>query len=193
MQLGDKKEFETQCDDTKVAGVQLHKLRWQNICISRTLRAEQEKFLPGRVHDVINPRLIPMDENSPGWVSDAAQLLEPSERRKLNAICEQMQTLNVEATVVVLDALSSDVTSPSGFCAALLNFWGVGHPRLHTGMRLAMSHLLLRPIHVVTDRPGSDEALLVVEPPHQINQEAWGPPVIVAYTGWKHYEGTEQV
>jgi hypothetical protein len=56
----------------------------------------------------------------------------------------------------------------------------------------AMSHLL-RPIHVVTDRPANDEALLVVEPPHQINQEAWGPPVIVAYTGWKHYEGTGEV
>ena len=35
-------------------------------------------------------------DGTPGWVSDAAQLLEPSERRKLNALCEQMQPHNVE-------------------------------------------------------------------------------------------------
>ena len=31
-----------------------------------------------------------------GWVSDAVQLLEPVERRKLNALCEQMRLQNVE-------------------------------------------------------------------------------------------------
>ena len=48
-------------------------------------------FFPAK----IPPRLIPMD-GCPGWVSDAAQLLEPTERRKLNALCEQMRPHNVE-------------------------------------------------------------------------------------------------
>ena len=43
------------------------------------------------------PRLIPMDDGAvPGWVSDAAQLLEPAARRKLNALCEQMRQHHVE-------------------------------------------------------------------------------------------------
>lgn len=44
--------------------------------------------------------------------------------------------IKTEAAVVILEALAPEVSSPSGFCAALLNFWGVGHPRLHTGLPL---------------------------------------------------------
>eukprot|EP00434_Breviolum_minutum_P029611 symbB.v1.2.026181.t1/scaffold2595.1/size75214/2 len=69
-----------------------------------------------------------------GWVSDAAKVLDIEERRALNAVCEELRDSNVEAAVVILEALAPEVSSPSGFCAALLNFWGVGHPRLHTGL-----------------------------------------------------------
>ena len=53
-----------------------------------------------------------------------------------------------------------------------------------------MSHLLLRPIYIVTDRPSDDEALFVVEPPSQINAEAWDPPVWICFLGFNHYEVT---
>ena len=36
---------------------------------------------------------------------------------------------------------------------------------------IAMSHLLWRPIHVITDRDDDDEALMVLEPPTMISRE----------------------
>ena len=58
---------------------------------------------------------------------------------------------------------------------------------------LAMSHLILRPIHLVTDREDEEEALMVVEPPEQISREAWGEPIVIAYLGFRHYEATEKI
>merc|ERR1712196_54706 len=55
--------------------------------------------------------------------------------------CEEVfQAWQAEVAVVVLDALPADV-QPTAFTAALLNFWGVGDARLHSG---AVILLLMR-------------------------------------------------
>ena len=58
---------------------------------------------------------------------------------------------------------------------------------------VAMCHLLLRPIHVVTDHIDENQAILILEPPAQIARDAWGGPIWIAYLGWKHYEATEEI
>ena len=58
---------------------------------------------------------------------------------------------------------------------------------------IAMCHLLLRPIHVVTDHIDEKQAILILEPPAQITREAWGDPIWSTYLGWKHYEATEEI
>ena len=58
---------------------------------------------------------------------------------------------------------------------------------------IAMAHLLLRPIHVVTDHIDENQGILILEPPAQIAKETWGEPIWIAYLGWKHYEATEEI
>lgn len=53
---------------------------------------------------------------------------------------------------------------------------------------IAMSHLLWRPIYIITDRENDDEALMMFEPPTMISKETWGEPVYISYLGFKHYE-----
>jgi len=87
-----------------------------------------------RVHDVVNPRLAFSEQEGPGWVSDLGQTLSDEERRRLNSLIDEVVAKwRVEIGVVVLDSLPKD-TNPSGFAAALLNYWGVGDKRLHTGV-----------------------------------------------------------
>ena len=58
---------------------------------------------------------------------------------------------------------------------------------------VAMSHLLLRPIVLITDRSEESEAIMTVEPPSSISQEAWGEPIYFSYLGFSHYEATEDL
>ncbi len=58
---------------------------------------------------------------------------------------------------------------------------------------VAMSHLLLRPIVLITDRSEESEAIMTVEPPSSISQEAWGEPIYLSYLGFSHYEATEDL
>ena len=55
----------------------------------------------------------------------------------------------------------------------------------------ALSHLLLRPIHVVNDRELDSQAVTVIQPPDFIDTAVWGEPVWLAYHQGVHYEGTE--
>ena len=121
-------------------------MRWTRVgathrCLSsnpQLKEAIQEMLRPGRVHDIVNPRLVPTDGTSPSWVSDPGRLLPDLDRSQLNELCEKLQsTWKAEAVVVVLDSLAADV-NPTGFAAALLNFWGVGDRRLHTGLLILL-------------------------------------------------------
>ncbi|CAE7888023.1 unnamed protein product [Symbiodinium necroappetens] len=107
--------------------------RWPRQFSTLPQGALQEIFRPGRVHDVVNPRLV---ETS--WVSDPSRLLPDSDRSEVDELCEKLQReWKAEAVVVVLDSLAADV-QPTGFAAALLNFWGVGDQRLHTGLLILL-------------------------------------------------------
>jgi hypothetical protein len=54
----------------------------------------------------------------------------------------------------------------------------------------AASHLLLRPIHVITDAAHEDDSVISYYPPHVIDQSVWGAEVVIAYIGYRHYEIT---
>ncbi|CAK9039478.1 unnamed protein product [Durusdinium trenchii] len=104
----------------------------------------------------------------PSWVSDSGRFLEASEQRRLEELCEALANTNVEASVVVLAGLHPEVSSVSGFAAALMNFWGVGHPRLHTGLLV----MLLVQQRCLEMRVGYGLArLLPTEKLQQIQQE----------------------
>ena len=53
----------------------------------------------------------------------------------------------------------------------------------------AMSHLLNRPIDVITDSV-SHNYIRRVEPHHSVAKSSWGPPVVVVHYGERHYETT---
>uniref|UniRef100_A0A7S1F1T3 TPM domain-containing protein n=1 Tax=Noctiluca scintillans TaxID=2966 RepID=A0A7S1F1T3_NOCSC len=85
---------------------------------------------PERVHNVFNPRLV----GSEGWVSDIGHLLSETDRIKIDAVCREIhQSWRAEVVVVVLESLPTGF-NPAGFAAALLNYWGVGDAKLHTGL-----------------------------------------------------------
>eukprot|EP00746_Dinoflagellata_sp_MGD_P144693 gnl/MRDRNA2_/MRDRNA2_77398_c0_seq3.p1 gnl/MRDRNA2_/MRDRNA2_77398_c0~~gnl/MRDRNA2_/MRDRNA2_77398_c0_seq3.p1 ORF type:complete len:279 (+),score=58.76 gnl/MRDRNA2_/MRDRNA2_77398_c0_seq3:32-838(+) len=89
---------------------------------------------PGDVYDVFNPRIGMEDGQQPSWVSDLGSFLNAAEKEEINRHCDQLQALwRVEFGVVVLDGLQKDV-APSAFAAALLNYWGIGDPKLHSGL-----------------------------------------------------------
>ena len=52
----------------------------------------------------------------------------------------------------------------------------------------ASSHLLLRPIAVLSDDDREGERRF--EPPSVIHESVWGPPVYIAYLNSSHYEAT---
>jgi len=54
----------------------------------------------------------------------------------------------------------------------------------------AASHLLLRPIHLITDELREDASTTRIEPPCCIAAEAWGPTVYLAHFLQLHFEGT---
>lgn len=111
---------------------------------------------PSRVHDVVNPRLATADpqaevveERTASWVSDVGRLLDEEDRRQIDALCQEVNSeWRMEVVVVVLDSLPESVR-PAGFAAALLNYWGVGDKRLHTGV-LALLLLGQRRLEVRT-------------------------------------------
>ena len=55
---------------------------------------------------------------------------------------------------------------------------------------MAAAHILLRPIHVITDSTHDSHAILVVEPPEMISQDVWGEPITLIHYGENHYEAT---
>jgi len=86
---------------------------------------------PTRVHDVLNPRLA---GERPSWVSDAGRWLTQEQHDGIDEACAAVHAAwRAEVAVVLLDSLPEDV-QPTGFAAALLNYWGVGDHRLHTGL-----------------------------------------------------------
>lgn len=93
---------------------------------------------PTRVHDVFNPRLGMEEGETPSWVSDIGKQLPAEDRGELDKLCESFHAQwRAEVAVVVLGALPDDV-NPSGFAAALMNFWGVGDVRLHSGLLIML-------------------------------------------------------
>ena len=56
---------------------------------------------------------------------------------------------------------------------------------------LAMAHLLLRPICVITDSTHEEVSVMEILPPETIAQAAWGEPIWIVLYGEKHYEATE--
>ena len=57
----------------------------------------------------------------------------------------------------------------------------------------AASHLLLRPIHLVTDHVDNAHATTVVEPPSMLSASAWGATIYLAHFLEWHFEGTTAV
>jgi hypothetical protein len=55
---------------------------------------------------------------------------------------------------------------------------------------MAAAHILLRPIHVITDSTHESHATMVVEPPEMISQDVWGEPITLIHYGENHYEAT---
>ena len=54
---------------------------------------------------------------------------------------------------------------------------------------VAFSHMLKRPIHLVTNR--SDlQYVEIITPPPDISRNEWGTPIVLAYYGEWHYEAT---
>lgn len=89
---------------------------------------------PARVHDVFNPRVGMGEGGEPSWVSDIGQQLPAAQRDELDRLCDSLHSAwCAEVAVVVLDGLPEDV-NPPGFAAALMNYWGIGDCRLHTGV-----------------------------------------------------------
>jgi len=89
---------------------------------------------PKRVHDVFNPRFGVTEDSPPSWVSDVPKLLSDTDSTEIDAICAALvEAWRFEVAVVLLESLPEEI-QPSAFAAALLNFWGVGDKRLHTGL-----------------------------------------------------------
>lgn len=104
-------------------------------------------LVPRRVHDVVNPRLAARADEELCWVSDAGQAMDKEARKAADALCQELNAeWRAEVVVVLLDALPEDVR-PAAFSAALLNYWGVGDPKLHTGL-LALLLLKQRRVEV---------------------------------------------
>ena len=60
-----------------------------------------------------------------------------------------------------------------------------------TGIEVAAAaHLLLRPLHLVTDNVADAGSTLVTEPPEVIAASAWGDPIYLAHFLQWHFEGT---
>lgn len=55
---------------------------------------------------------------------------------------------------------------------------------------LAAAHLLLRPIHVITDSTHHENAIHIVEPPDMISSELYGEPIVLIHFGENHYDAT---
>merc|ERR1719410_248672 len=73
--------------------------------------------------------------------------MDDQARAAVDATCRDLRAAwRTEVAVVVLDALPEDVNPPA-FAAALLNYWGVGDPKLHTGV-LALLLLKQRRVDV---------------------------------------------
>jgi len=91
-------------------------------------------LVPQRVHDVFNPRLGAEEDADPSWISDVGKQLTEVEFKNVDAHCAAIHSAwRFEVAVVLLEGLPDDV-QPSAFSAALLNYWGVGDKRLHTGL-----------------------------------------------------------
>merc|ERR1712194_107580 len=69
-----------------------------------------------------------------GWVSDPSYLIDEEAMGKVDALIKELNAAwRMEVAVVVVDSLPAEIR-PSAFAAALLNYWGVGDPKLHTGV-----------------------------------------------------------
>ncbi len=58
---------------------------------------------------------------------------------------------------------------------------------------VAISHLLMRPVRIVTDSTLESTAVTVVEPPSVVAETSWGPPILIAYCTDFNYETTVPV
>lgn len=99
-----------------------------------------QSLSPNLVSDVFNPRLGIDDGASPSFVSDAGRRLSAVQKAGIDAACDEIRSgWRVEVAIVVLDSLPENV-QPTAFLAALLNYWGVGDPKLHTGLVVLVLH-----------------------------------------------------
>ncbi|CAK9042189.1 unnamed protein product [Durusdinium trenchii] len=173
-----------------------------------TERLQERSFLPGRVHDVVNPR----PPSSDAWKSSARHLPTPTSRpcpplvlcgwalwlgllvlflsSSFLVLAARLNSVLVFASVVVLAGLHPEVSSVSGFAAALMNFWGVGHPRLHTGLLV----MLLVQQRCLEMRVGYGLArLLPTEKLQQIQQERMRLHLAANKPGQALCEGLEAI
>lgn len=56
---------------------------------------------------------------------------------------------------------------------------------------LACSHLLRRPIDIITDSGDDSNFVVSMTPPDIISKEIWGPKVTISLMMDKHYDATE--
>ena len=54
----------------------------------------------------------------------------------------------------------------------------------------AAAHILLTPIHIITDGPSDAGEMIVIEPPPCISHEVWQDPIFIAHHSELHYEAT---
>ena len=84
---------------------------------------------------VRNPRHVHAG-GEPGWVADAAGLLQADTIAQVDDMIERLDVdLNVEVAVVTLPAGAMPAgTDPGEFGVNLFNYWGIGHPDTNNGM-----------------------------------------------------------
>ena len=108
--------------------------------------------------------------------------MSPVELRAL--VCDYMQAFAEEISAF----LPGLAPNPRGFASYLTEMedpsgWG------DDCTLAAMAHILSRPVQVVSDH--SDGAYVrVIEPPASVARRDWGPPIVVALYGERHYEAT---
>eukprot|EP00929_Paragymnodinium_shiwhaense_P035009 TRINITY_DN18985_c0_g1_i1.p1 TRINITY_DN18985_c0_g1~~TRINITY_DN18985_c0_g1_i1.p1 ORF type:complete len:286 (-),score=67.50 TRINITY_DN18985_c0_g1_i1:453-1310(-) len=105
---------------------------------SAAAQAVRPLLYPSRVHDVFNAKIGMEEGDEPAWISDIGRQFSDADRAAVNELCARINaSWRFEVAVVVLSGLPDDV-QPSAFSAALLNYWGIGDKRLHSGLLVVL-------------------------------------------------------